>query len=209
MKLREYLRYGHAEAIVVTLDDHGKPNPAPMGIDLEDNYLVVRPYKTSRTYRNILRNVEASVNITNDSIVFFKALYFKHELKFRPARKLRVPVIDDFIDLYVEGKVDRIVDEGNRASFYLNVLDVYEGKGSRLGYSRANSALVDILIYASKIEALSGLIDCSSLKSMYEKISDLSLLIRRLGNEIINNALNFVLMRVSTIVKEYCGDLGK
>ena len=41
------------ESIVTTLDEEGRVNFAPMGVEWGDETIVIKPYKETATYRNL------------------------------------------------------------------------------------------------------------------------------------------------------------
>ena len=56
------------EGIVVTLDAAGQPNVAPMGprVDRDISRLVLRPYQTAQTYRNLKATSCGVFHVTDD-----------------------------------------------------------------------------------------------------------------------------------------------
>ena len=56
------------EGIVTTLDDDGTVNISPMGPRVDDamNRLVLRPYRSSTTYRNLKRDAQGVFHVTDD-----------------------------------------------------------------------------------------------------------------------------------------------
>ncbi len=176
--LRRYFRYGHHEAIITTIDMLGNANVAPMGVFLSNDYVVLRPYVSTRTYRNLTEVPEAVVNVTNDSVLFYKALYEKNSLRLRRARVVRVPIIDGPIDLYIECNVEKYFINNERATIYLKPLCVYEGPGSKIAFSRANSLLIEVLVYLTKISA--RVLDVNEVK---DRIECFLSIIERLGSE--------------------------
>jgi uncharacterized protein len=56
------------EAIVTTMNEDGSANISPMGalVDREIQSLVLRPYKTTRTYANLQRQGIGVLHITDD-----------------------------------------------------------------------------------------------------------------------------------------------
>jgi len=58
-----------SEAILSTTNHDGTPNASPMGVlRVGSEALEVRPFKTSATYGNLLRNPSACVNVTSDPV---------------------------------------------------------------------------------------------------------------------------------------------
>ncbi|MEJ2126542.1 MAG: DUF447 family protein [Candidatus Bathyarchaeota archaeon] len=61
-----------SETIVSTCDSNGKSNAAPMGVELKNNnQLVIRPFVSSLTYKNIQATQSAVVNLTFDPNLFY------------------------------------------------------------------------------------------------------------------------------------------
>jgi uncharacterized protein len=56
------------EGLVTTLDEYGEPNIAPMGalVDETMTELVLRPYRTSKTFANLKRTRQGVLHVTDD-----------------------------------------------------------------------------------------------------------------------------------------------
>jgi len=203
--MSKYLRYGHHEAIVVTLDRLQRPNPSAMGIHLSRDLVILRPYKRSRTFRNLVSLGEVTINLTNDSTLFFKSIYLKNEIRYMKSRHVKPPIIKGDVDLYIECRIREIIDEGDRVSFYMEVLDVYEGSGSKLSFSRANAQLIEALVFLTKMESLRGELSCNILSELLRRVESSISIAKRLGSDILKEPLNFIVSRARSIFKEYCG----
>jgi len=150
---------GHHEAIVITLNEDGTPNPAPMGIDLVEasndaELILIRPYRNSRTLKNILNNGKASIIITHDYRLFLKALYSREDMSYGRGVKLDVPIVIKGVDYVLECLVRNAEINDDVASVLLEVVNVIQGEGSVLSYSRANSSMIEALVYLTKVSAL-------------------------------------------------------
>ena len=171
------MRYGIHEVLVTTLDRLGNPNVAPMGVALSNDLIILRPYINTKTFKNLTEVPEAVINITNDAIMFYRSLYDKTSITFSRAKKVRVPIIEGPIDLYVECIVNNYLISSDRATFYLKPVNIYKGRGSRLAFSRANALLIEILVYLTKVEA-----KALNPNEALPKIKDLLSTIERLGS---------------------------
>lgn len=181
--LRKFLRFGHHEVLVVTSGSDSKPHPAPMGVEASEDRLLLRPYVTTVTYRNLKARPELSMNFTQDARYFFRALLRPGELEFRGGRRGGVLIVCGDFDLYVEGRANLVGVEGSRATFVVEVEEVYEGPGSRLALSRANNALIEALTYYTKVAALAGSSNLEGVVGDYLDLIELNLtLVRRLGS---------------------------
>ena len=198
--LRKYLRYGHHEGIAVTLSPEGRINTAPVGIDLADNQVILLLYKGIRTLRNLEETGETALNLTNDSMLYYRSLYFPDRIRFKPSRLVKPPIIDEGVELYVECVVNDYQHMDKRVRFLLKPVEVYLGKGSSLAYSRANYALIEALVYMTKIEALKGVESEEILKRLAEEvIRDLGI-VDRLGSDELREASKDLKSRLSRIM---------
>jgi len=185
-RLFRALRYGHHEAIVVTVNGTGKPHAAAMGVRARGSDLVIYPYISTRTYRNIVQGSLVSLALTQDSAVFCRVVMKPQGLKFKEGRSKGVFILDDNVDLYVEALPKVLSESGERASVLLKVLDVYEGRGSPIAFSRANALLVESLVYLTKLRALtqgSFSMDRGELSRWLEILRYSISMVKRLGSE--------------------------
>ncbi len=152
--LERLLRFGHHEAIAVTVGENGRPHAAAMGVRLMGGDIVIRPHLNTRTLRNIRAGSAVSLAFTHNALIFCDVVLRPSRLKFRLGRSGTVYVLDADVDLYVEA-VPKSIELGDRAaSVLLRVVDVYGGSPDYFPYSRANSMLIEALVYFTKLRAL-------------------------------------------------------
>lgn len=156
LPLRRMLRLGHHEAVVVTVGESGEPHAAAMGVKLVDEDLVIHPYTSTRTYRNILAGSAVSLAFTHNALVFCDVVMKPSEVRFRRGRKGAVYILDADVDFYIEAEPKSIVVKDKIASVSMHVIDAYRGSGEYFPYSRANSMLIEALIYFTKIRSLAS-----------------------------------------------------
>lgn len=204
--LSDYLRLGHHEAVIVTINHSGLSNPAPMGIELKGESIIITPYTRTKTYRNLTSVNELTINLTHDSIIYFDSLYRKERIRYFSSRTVEPPVIDGNVDLYIEGVVteSRVLPDHTRAILTVKPVEVYEGKGSKLAYSRANSCMIEALIYVTKIEALRDTAPRSILMKYAESAFANINIVERLGRGELKFAADFLKQRL----RELIGDTG-
>ena len=82
------------ESIVTTLDGQGSANFAPMGVEWGEQEIVVKPYRETTTYRNLLATGEAVVNLVDDVLYFVKGALSSPSFPASPAREVRGLVLD-------------------------------------------------------------------------------------------------------------------
>lgn len=152
--ISKFLRFGYHESIAVTLDEKSEPHVAPMGVEHSGSYLVLRPYKSSKTYANLIFRPLLSLNFTCDARYFFRAIFRREEIDFDFSDLRSPPMIRGDFDLYVRGRAKLLEVIDDRAVFLVTAEEVYEGPGSKLALSRANNALLEALVYYTKVAAL-------------------------------------------------------
>lgn len=164
LPLKRMLRLGHHEAVVTTVGESGEPHAAAMGVKLVDEVLVIHPYTSTRTYRNIRTGSAVSLAFTHNALVFCDVVMRPSELRFREGRKGAVYVLDADVDFYIEAEPKSIVVKDNVASVSMTCIDVYRGSGEYFPYSRANSMLIEALVYFTKIRSLASTANLRSSK---------------------------------------------
>lgn len=155
-KLKKMLRFSHHEAIAVTVGESGEPHAAAMGVKLVEDSPAIYPYINTRTYKNIQAGSAISLAFTHNALVFCDVVVRPSRLRFKHGRSKSVFVLDADIDLYIEA-VPRRISLGDRvATVFMHVIEVYEGTREYFPYSRANSMLIEALIYFTKLRAHSS-----------------------------------------------------
>jgi len=145
------------ESIVTTSGD-GEPNAAPMGVTTEDmRHVVIRPYRSTRTYKNLTLTDHAIINFTDNPRIFYKTA-LKQEIDGKPLsismfeKATAVPRLKD-ADAYIESSIIKREDETqDRAKFtfkvdYIKVVNPYFKP-----YCRALPAVIEATIHATRIK---------------------------------------------------------
>src|SRR6266571_5319530 len=83
------------ETIVSTVDGDGRVNFAPMGITLEGERVLLRPFREAQTWKNLQAVGEGVVNITDDVLVFARCALDSFVPPHRPARSVRGFILED------------------------------------------------------------------------------------------------------------------
>jgi hypothetical protein len=149
------------EGVVTTLNNDGTPNIAPMGPIVDANFerLLLRPFRTSITYKNLKRSGEGVLHVTDDVELLARAAV--SQLETAPAVRqaeavngvilldacrwyaFRVLSLDDREDR--TAIVARVVDRGRQRDFF--------------GFNRAKHAVVEAAILATRI----GIVDADTI----------------------------------------------
>jgi hypothetical protein len=140
------------ETIVSTLDASGRPNFAPMGIGLREEQVLLRPFRTAVTWRNLREVGEGVVNFTDDVLWFARCALASEVPPHRPAAAVRGVVLEDVCH-WKEFVVESSDLARERAEFRARV--VSEGRRRDfLGFNRARHAVVEATILATRLHLL-------------------------------------------------------
>jgi len=145
------------ETIVTTVAANGEYNAAPMGIRSEDGVSVIfRPFKSTRTYSNLVATKAAVANFTDDPHLFLIAAMKNDEsLKcnmFTKAKVVKVPRLaaaESLLELQVTG-IDESLD---RAVITCLPLHGEVVRASPKPYCRGRFAALEAVIHATRVKA--------------------------------------------------------
>ena len=141
------------ETIVTTRGRDGVVNCAPMGVEWDEDTIVLKPFLETATYRNVAATGAAVVNLTDDVRVFAQAAISNPTYETAPAvvvdgvvlvgccswRELAVRAIDNTPP---RARIDTaVVHRGMRREF--------------VGFNRAAHAVLEAAIYATRVHLLS------------------------------------------------------
>ena len=155
-----FLKGSIGETIVSTCDSDGQPNAAPMGVVMKSNeQLLISPYLTSLTYKNLQAKGCAVVNVTSNPELFyvtaFKDVNPDGKLPrglFEKAETVVAPRLGA-ADAAVEVLVAEVGSFGaERAEFLCNVQLVKASKALPKVYCRAQFATIEAIIHATRIK---------------------------------------------------------
>ena len=144
------------EGVVTTLNDDGAVNISPMGPIVDDamRHLLLRPYQTSTTYRNLKRDGVGVLHVTDDVELIAHAALGGVEPTPRllPAQQVHGQVLAGACRWY-EFRVTRIDDRAARTEIEAEV--VYAGRlRDFFGFNRAMHAVLEAAILATRIDFL-------------------------------------------------------
>jgi hypothetical protein len=136
------------ETVVTTINPDGGVNCAAMGVEWGDERIVIKPYRGTRTLRNLRATEAAVVNVTDDILLFSQAALGDPHPPTRPASGVEGAVLDDACS-WREVRVEAIDDGGPRAR--VSTVVVGSGIGREfLGLNRARHAVLEASILASR-----------------------------------------------------------
>ncbi len=196
--VRGYLRYGLHEGICVTVDAFGRVNTAPMGVEVLDRGsdvgVVIRPYPETRTSMNLRQVPEFTLNFTHNPILFFNSLFHKQSLTLLPSRYVRPPRLGSGVDLVLECKVKaQYRDAKGRDLVIGSINDAYECEGSKIAYSRGASAVIEALVYLTRLATLATSMSCEERMKYFRRISEACSLPMRIGSKELRHVCSVAL----------------
>jgi uncharacterized protein len=156
------------EGIIVTLDAAGTPNIAPMGprVDRQLSKLVLRPYTTAQTYRNLKATGSGVFHVTDDVLLLAQAAI--GQLDPPP------PLIDldDFpcprladACRWFAIRVQSLDDSSERTTIECSVATRGELRPF-FGFNRAKHAVLEAAILATRI----GILPAAEIRSQLQRL---------------------------------------
>jgi hypothetical protein len=144
------------ETIISTLAQSGEYNAAPMGILSEDGTSVIlRPFKATRTYSNLVATRAAVANFTDDPLLFLTTAMKNDESldcgMFTKAKVVEVPRLvaaESFLEL----QVTRIDESLDRAVVVCSPIHGEVVKTSPKPYCRGRFAALEAVIHATRVK---------------------------------------------------------
>jgi hypothetical protein len=181
------------ETVVTTLDEVGEPNFAAMGVVWGEETITIRPFTSTRTYRNLVQAGEAVVNVTDDVLIFAKSALSGEKFDAFPATRVRGVVLKDSchwrevrvrpltgsLQSAIEGRAEILTDvvgEGHLRPFS--------------GLCRAKHAVVEASILASRLRFLPA-------AHVLSELERLSVLVQKTGDAREHAAMDFIRARVA------------
>ena len=151
------------ESIITTLGADGTPHLAPMGVILEEGGLeeggpegeerpILAPFRPSATLENLTRSGSAVINHVDDVRIFAGCLTGRRDWPSFPARKIAGIVLKAAL-AHQEISVERVEEDALRPRFHCRILHA-ESHGAFRGFNRAQAAVIEAAILASRLHML-------------------------------------------------------
>src|SRR5918992_2017563 len=83
------------ETVVTTINPDGGVNCGAMGVEWGEQRIVIKPYRGTKTLRNLRRTGAAVVNLTDDMLLFSQAALGDPHPPTRPAAGVEGAVLED------------------------------------------------------------------------------------------------------------------
>ena len=173
------------EVLISSISIDGKPDIAPMGLRFLEGFekFALHPFKSAKTYRNLVEVGEGVANITRDPRPFVLGCLpeLKHELlkELEESKHVKAPRLRGS-EAYVEFKVKEVKEKPiDRAEIVCEPVSVYLGDLRIEPYSRAVYALIEASVNASRIKVF--LNRSRELLRILNEISYAESIVRRVG----------------------------
>lgn len=146
------------EGIVTTVDPEGAVNVAPMGPLFESGELlrpaqfVLKPFKSARTYRNLVVCPTGVFHVVDDVLLLAQAAVGVAKPQLTPACKVAAPRLTDCCRFH-EFRVAKSDVSADRTILYAEVLHT-ETVRDFAGLCRAKHAVVEAAILATRLHLL-------------------------------------------------------
>lgn len=157
------------EGIVTTVNADGSVNVAPMGprVDESMSQFVLRPYRSSATYRNLKRTRAGVFHVTDDVEMLARAAIDRWDVppSLRPAEVVEGWLLETACRWYAF-KVVSLADASDRTT--IECRTVTQGRlRDFFGFNRAKHAVVEAAILATRI----GLLPADEILGEYRRLA--------------------------------------
>ena len=158
------------ETIISTVDKQGEVNFAPFGVRRHRQHLYISPYIPSTTLSNLNVTKQAVINYVNDASFFVACIIGEKKFEKKKSLNVRGYYLSKAL-AHDEVVVESVKDHKIRPTFKCKIVDKYSHKRFE-GFNRANGALIEACILASRVKILEKdriIKDLNNLNNAIEK----------------------------------------
>jgi hypothetical protein len=181
------------ETVVTTINPDGSVNCAAMGVEWGDERIVIKPYRGTRTLRNLRATGAAVVNVTDDVLLFSQAALGDPHPPTRRAASIDGAVLSDACS-WREVRVEAIDESARRARVDTVVIDGGTGR-EFLGFNRATHAVLEASILASR----AGMLPAEEIAA---ELRRLQVLVDKTAGAREREAMEYVTRHVGALIGE-------
>jgi uncharacterized protein len=179
------------ETVVTTINPDGSVNCAAMGVEWGEQRIVIKPFRGTRTLRNLRATEAAVVNLTDDILLFSQAALGDPHPATHAAAGVEGAVLDDACS-WREVRVEAIDDGEPRAR--VSTVVVGSGTGREfLGFNRACHAVLEASILASRARLLPA-------EDIRAELRRLQVLVDKTAGPREREAMTYVTRHVAAVV---------
>lgn len=171
------------ETIVTSTAPDGTINFAPMGVEWQDDALVLKPFLETTTFRNVSASRVAVVNLTDDVKLFARAALSDPQFPSFPAAVVRGVVLEAACS-WREVEVVGVDDTPPRSRIETRV--VHRGfRREFIGFNRARHAVLEATILATRTHLL-------PMEQIREELARLQVIVDKTAGPREQEAMAFV-----------------
>jgi uncharacterized protein len=171
------------ETIVTSTAPDGTINFAPMGVEWQDDTLVLKPFLETTTFRNVSASRVAVVNLTDDVKLFARAALSDPQFPSFPAAVVRGVVLEAACS-WREVEVVAVDDTPPRSRIETRV--VHRGfRREFIGFNRARHAVLEATILATRTHLL-------PMEQIREELARLQVIVDKTAGPREQEAMAFV-----------------
>jgi hypothetical protein len=171
------------ETIFSTLDEKGNPNFAPMGIEMGMESVSIRPFRTSKTWSNLVANPYGVANLTDNVLAFVECALFDERLPGFAARKIPGVVFQDACS-WLELEIMSRAGDRERAELICQILH-RDRQRDFWGFCRAKNTVIEAAILATRLTI-------HGRKEVLEFINKHMRIVEKTGSDIDKEAFNMI-----------------
>jgi hypothetical protein len=140
------------ESIVTTLDPEGRPNFAPMGVEWDENAIVLKPFLETTTFRNVSATGVAVVNLTDNVRLIAESAIGNPVFPATPATAVRGLVLEAACSWR---EVEVVALDATPPRSRIETRVVHRGvRREFIGFNRARHAVLEAAILATRVHLL-------------------------------------------------------
>jgi uncharacterized protein len=171
------------ETIVTSTAPDGTINFAPMGVEWQDDALVLKPFLETTTFRNVSAGRVAVVSLTDDVMLFARAALSDPQFPSFPAAVVRGVVLEAACS-WREVEVVGVDDTSPRSRIETRV--VHRGfRREFIGFNRARHAVLEATILATRTHLV-------PMEQIREEVARLQVIVDKTAGPREQEAMAFV-----------------
>jgi uncharacterized protein len=171
------------ETIVTSTAPDGTINFAPMGVEWQDDALVLKPFLETTTFRNVSAGRVAVVSLTDDVMLFARAALSDPQFPSFPAAVVRGVVLEAACS-WREVEVVGLDDTPPRSRIETRV--VHRGfRREFIGFNRARHAVLEATILATRTHLV-------PMEQIREEVARLQVIVDKTAGPREQEAMAFV-----------------
>lgn len=187
------------ETIIITKNPDGTMNPAPMGITRNKDTLIIKPYKTSNTYKNMKQGGKITINITNNPTLYL-ATAFKDQIHQQPTIQPNMTLNGSQATIHAN-IIKEIKTTTQQAKFHTNPTKITIHQNYPQAHNRGKTAAIEAIIHATRIPIYQEKKKQTKVTSLKKKIENCINTIHKVSP--IDSPEAQVVKKLKTIIKKW------